>query len=228
MKTFVIGDIHGAYKALMQCLTLCGLDYHNDHLIVLGDVCDGYPQVRLCIEELLKIKNCSYILGNHDLWALDWALRGDKPKIWTSQGGNATILSYSNEPVPQEHIHFLQEANYWFEFQGKVFVHGGFDCQLPLDQQKKDELVWDRNLIQAAWKQSLIDNNYKFSQYEEIFLGHTPVQNFKRNEPLHLCNVWAIDTGAGWLGPLTIMDVHTKQYWQSQPTSKLYEGFRSR
>ena len=39
MKTFVIGDIHGAYKALLQCFERSGFDYEKDHLIVLGDVC---------------------------------------------------------------------------------------------------------------------------------------------------------------------------------------------
>src|SRR5690242_18008347 len=103
MKTFVIGDIHGAYRALMQCLERSGFDYSNDRLIVLGDVCDGYPDVCLCIEELLKIKHCDYIIGNHDLWAVEWALEGKEEEAWTSQGGFATILSYNNGPMPKEH-----------------------------------------------------------------------------------------------------------------------------
>jgi serine/threonine protein phosphatase 1 len=41
MRTFAIGDIHGAYKAMMQCFERSGFDYKKDHLIVMGDVCDG-------------------------------------------------------------------------------------------------------------------------------------------------------------------------------------------
>ena len=77
MRTFTVGDIHGAHKALIQCFDRSGFDRENDRLIVLGDVVDGYPDVKQCFDELLKIKHCDYILGNHDLWALDWALRGD-------------------------------------------------------------------------------------------------------------------------------------------------------
>ncbi|MCA9398849.1 MAG: metallophosphoesterase, partial [Candidatus Omnitrophica bacterium] len=55
MRVFAIGDIHGAYKALIQCLERSGFDYQKDRLIVLGDVCDGYPQAKKCISELLKI-----------------------------------------------------------------------------------------------------------------------------------------------------------------------------
>ena len=56
MKTFCVGDIHGAYKALMQCLHRAQFDYHKDRLIVLGDGCDVFPEVNRCIDELLKIR----------------------------------------------------------------------------------------------------------------------------------------------------------------------------
>jgi len=132
MKTFVVGDIHGAYKALLQCFERSAFDYAKDRLIVLGDVCDGYPEVRHCIDELLKIKNCDLIIGNHDQWALDWALRGDKPKIWTSQGGIRTMESYgggsapltTSGPMPQAHIDFLKNGMLWLELEDQLFVHG--------------------------------------------------------------------------------------------------------
>lgn len=228
MKTFVIGDIHGAHRALMQCLERCKFDRERDRLIALGDVCDGYPEVDRCIAELLTLKHCDYIVGNHDLWALDWALEGKEPDIWTSQGGAATIFSYGSEPMPEKHKDFLQKAHHYFVLEERIFIHGGFDPNFPLEKQGLQKFVWDRDLIYAAWEQSQKDNAYKFSSFQEIFLGHTPVQNFKSNLPQHFCNIWAVDTGAGWSGPLTIMDIHSKEYWQSEPTSKLYEGIRSR
>jgi len=63
--------------------------------------------------------------------------------------------------------------------------------------------------------------------YKEIYLGHTTTQEFRSMLPLHFCNVWALDTGAGWSGKLTIMDVDTKQYWQSDLTPVLY-GLKGR
>jgi serine/threonine protein phosphatase 1 len=36
--------------------------------------------------------------------------------------------------------------------------------------------------------------------------------------------VWNIDTGAGWSGKLTIMNVDTKEYWQSDLISELYKN----
>ena len=90
-RKFVIGDIHGAYLALMQCFNKAKFDYKSDTLICLGDVCDGWPEVSQSIRELLKIKHLVYILGNHDHWTLKWFTTGETPDVWIMQGGDATI-----------------------------------------------------------------------------------------------------------------------------------------
>ena len=82
MRHFVMGDIHGAFHALKQCLERSSFDYKHDVLICLGDVCDGWPQTYECVEELLKIENLIFILGNHDFWALQWAVSNEfKPVL---------------------------------------------------------------------------------------------------------------------------------------------------
>lgn len=238
MKTFVIGDIHGAYKALVQCLERSKFDYQEDRLIALGDVCDGYSQVKQCIDELLKIKHCDFIIGNHDLWALDWATKSIKEDLWLNQGGRNTIASYNGQAMPQAHIDFLKNAHMWIEFDNKLFVHGGIDPNKKIEKHDLNYLTWDRSLVESAWKKAHQNSNYKFSKYEEIFVGHTTTQWFARNkeqsiltaserarlgtEPLFLCNVIILDTGAGWSGKLTIMDVNTKEFWQSDSTPELY------
>jgi len=226
LKTFVVGDIHGAYRALLQCFERCGFDHAEDRLIVLGDVCDGYPEVRQCLDELLKVKHCDCLLGNHDLWALDWATVGWKEAIWLNQGGKATIGSYGNQPMPKAHIDFLKDAFLWLEIEDKVFVHAGFNPARPLSAHDRFDLIWDRDLIEQAYKASKINPDYQFSAFKEIYLGHTTTRTFGSTKPLKLCNVWALDTGAGWSGCLTIMNVHTKEYWQSDLTPILYSDCR--
>ena len=56
-KRFVLGDIHGNYKALHQCFKKSKFNKETDDLIVLGDICDGFPYVKQCVEELLEVKN---------------------------------------------------------------------------------------------------------------------------------------------------------------------------
>jgi serine/threonine protein phosphatase 1 len=214
MKTFVIGDIHGAFKALLQCLKLSQFDKKNDRLISLGDVCDRGKKIKECIDLLLTIPNCVYILGNHDAWALEWATTGKPPLGWLEQGGSLTAKSYKNG-MAKEHIEFLSKAKLWFLENNKLFVHAGFDPNAPLEGTSRDILIWDRNLIKQAQQLQKTDPGHKFGNYDEVYVGHTPTINFGKIEPQHFCNIWALDTGAGWGAKLTIMDVETKQYWQA-------------
>ena len=228
MRTFVIGDIHGAHKALLQCFERSNFDYDNDRLIALGDVCDGWPEVRQSIDELLKIKNLIYIVGNHDLWTLNWALNGTREKDWLDQGGLNTLKSYGDGPMPESHKNFLNNARWFWEEDKRLFVHAGFDPALTMEKQDKDVLVWDRELVKFAYQINFMKPEHRVGNYEEVFLGHTTTQVFRTLKPLKLCNIWMLDTGAGWSGPLTIMDVQTKQFWQSDLTPTLYRGISGR
>ncbi len=228
MRTLVIGDIHGAHKALVQCLQNSNFDYNNDRLIVLGDVCDGWPEVKEAVDELLKIKHLDYILGNHDQWALEWATFNIKEDIWLSQGGVQTISSYGNCLMPKAHQLLLEKAPLWLKVGDSIFVHGGFDPSFPIEIQSQEKLLWDRNLLYAASRRHLTDPQYRFGNFKEIFVGHTTTQIFHKIVPLQFCNVWALDTGAGWSGKLTIMEVDSKKYWQSDLTPSLYPQIHGR
>ena len=217
MKTFVIGDIHGAYKALLRCLELSKFDRKRDRLICLGDVCDRNKQVKECIDELLTLPNCVYIVGNHDAWSLGWAINGKTPQEWLDQGGALTVKSYKDMGMPKEHIQFLSQASLWFVDKNRLFVHGGFDPECSLKETPKEIFIWDRILLEKAQELHLTNPDYKFGNYDEVFIGHSPTINFGKKEPQKYCNVWAIDTGAGWGAKLTIMDIDTKQFWQSNP-----------
>ncbi len=189
LKTYAFGDIHGAYKALMQCFERSKFDYKKDRLIILGDICDGYPYVKQCISELLKVKHCDLVIGNHDMWALGWALRGDKPEIWTRQGGDRTIESYNGGSMPQTHINFLKNGQLWIERDDQVFVHGGFDPDISLSSHSAQALVWDRRLFDIAWKMQTEGRKRKLGQYKDIFVGHTTTEFYNTLQPIHACNV---------------------------------------
>lgn len=81
-RNFVVGDIHGAFKALMQCLERCTFDYENDRLIQPDDIVDGHHQSFECVEELLKIKNLVAIRGNHDQWFYEFIQTDYHPFQW--------------------------------------------------------------------------------------------------------------------------------------------------
>ena len=208
-KKFVIGDIHGRIEALKQVLNLSKFDYKKDTLIILGDVADGGYDTYEVVEELLKIKNRVLIFGNHDEWVKQYFEFGSSPDIWVTQGGENTKNSYMKYmEVPDTHKQFFKEGMYWYNIDKMLFVHGGFDPLMGVETTDIDTLIWDRDLIKFAQK-------HKIDKWKYVFAGHTTTQIYGSMEPTWFNNLCMMDTGAGWNGKLTIMDIETKDYWQS-------------
>ena len=233
MKTFVIGDIHGGCRALTQCLQRSSFDKDRDTLISLGDIADGWSETPECVDKLLTIKNLIAIRGNHDVWCWNWFTFGQAPIMWTSQGGQATLDSYirTGQVVDQAHKDFWDnQIDYYIDDENRLFVHGGF--YESLEKSKNDtmnipranDLHWDRNLWDVACSgqpQYKHDGSLPkiLRAYKGIFIGHTAL---KRMKPVNASNVWNLDTGGGFSGKLTIMDVDTEEYWQSDSLPLLY------
>lgn len=59
--------------------------------------------------------------------------------------------------------------------------------------------------------------------HKKIFLGHTNTLFFKSTTPINPCNVFNLDTAAGYKGgKLTMMDADTNEYWQSNLLAEYY------
>jgi len=228
MKQFVIGDPHGANKALLQCLERSKFNKNDDTLIVLGDVCDGFPEVKHAVDELLSIKNLIYIVGNHDDWFVEYIKTGIAQPIWTSQGGDATLESYK-QGIPESHrkLFFTSPFKYFDDVRNQFYTHGGFCQNLKLSANTPDILMWDRTLYENAsfYVKRHPNKELKILNFNDIFIGHTQTGT---QEPVHVGNVWNLDQGAGWNGWLTIMDVDTKEYWQSDNVIDLYGEYKGR
>lgn len=217
-RVLCCGDIHGAHKALTQVLERSKFDYKKDTLICLGDICDGWPETPQCIEELLKIKHMILIWGNHDKWAAQWLKFRDTPEIWTSQGGQATIDAYiKKQNLLDKHINFFEQAvKVYISEDNDCFVHGGIDKYINPLNTELELLCWDRKMLEdARW------NGYTEKRFRRVFVGHTSTEKFSKN-PIKYQNIWCLDQGAGWGGYLTIMDVATEEYWQSDRVKDLY------
>ncbi len=227
MRTFAIGDIHGAHKALKQVLERSNFDYENDRLIVLGDVVDGWPETPQVIEELLKIKDMVLIMGNHDHWADGWFEFGWAPMIWMEQGGRATVNAYLQHPeLMVKHRDFFKQAHYYFiDENNRIYLHGGFQRGIDIKAQLPAMFMWDRTLATKAANSKTGKESLNVHEYSEVYLGHTTINSFKNlaaNKPHIGGNVILLDTGAGWEGVLTIMNVDTKEYFQSDIVAALY------
>lgn len=239
MSTFVIGDIHGANKALLQCLELCEFNNEEDTLISLGDICDGWSEVYECVETLLGIKNLIAIRGNHDQWFYEFIRTGIHGSQW-QQGADATRESYMKNcdmKIPDSHERFFgTQMNYYVDEQNRCFVHGGYNRHELINEQHYPYIYyWDRDLFLQAmsygkaseeWRQS-----YKFkdkNNFKEVFIGHTTTTTWNSKVPLHAANIWNLDTGGGFEGKVTIMNIDTHEFWQSDLCKTLYPNERGR
>lgn len=233
-RTLVIGDIHGALKALKQVLERADVN-KNDHLIFLGDYVDGWSDAANTIDYLIKLKtshNCTFIRGNHDELCNDWLKKGKDNPNWLHHGGQTTVDSYQDveNGIRQIHVDFLTNLeNYFLDSERRLFVHAGYTNLHGVAHEYYSRMFyWDRTLWEMALSidPTITESNSYYPKrlihYKEIYIGHTPVTRIGKETPVKAANVWNIDTGAAFKGPLTIMDVDSKEFWQSDAVYKLY------
>ena len=242
-RTLVIGDIHGGLRALHQIMERAQVD-QSDKLIFLGDYVDGWSESPQVIDYLIALKkkqDCIFIKGNHDELLLDW-LEGNtenfNEKMWFLHGGEATILAYEKVSVEtkKQHILFLKSLqDYYHDSQNRLFIHAGFTNMNGIHYEYFPKLFyWDRTLWETALSldESLPKDHFTYPRrlllYHEIYIGHTPVTRIGKTVPVQKACVWNVDTGAAFKGPLTILDVNTKEFWQSEPLNELYFNEKGR
>jgi serine/threonine protein phosphatase 1 len=216
-RKFVIGDIHSHYDGLIELFQTVDFKFDKDILISLGDLTDRGPKPLEVVEKLMEVKNFIFILGNHDEWCYQFLKYKYEPFAWVAQGGQSTMDAYNRNPeLIGKHINFFEKARlFYIDEESRLFVHGGFDHRIPFKSQIKNKelLIWDRSLFSKAIEYD--KKNKTFNEFKEIFIGHTPTQFIKSSEPLHISNLWMMDTGVYVSGKLTIMNIETKEYWQS-------------
>ncbi|MEM6525255.1 MAG: metallophosphoesterase [Bacteroidota bacterium] len=222
MHRFVIGDIHGGYKALIQCLERSQFDYNNDLLICLGDVCDGWPDTKEAVDRLLTIKNLVFILGNHDFWTLEYAQTGSANSTWLQCGGDNTLKSYNNK-IPLRHQELFEAAKLYYILENKLFVHAGIEIGISIEKQGADTFLWDRSLFREAIAQFDAGISESLTPYEETYIGHSPIHRMGYKQPILSGDVWLMDTGAGWEGGvLSMMNIDSKDIYISDRLDSLY------
>mgnify|MGYP003599037309 FL=1 len=240
MRTLVIGDIHGGLRALHQVLERAKVT-PSDQLIFLGDYVDGWSQSPQVIDLLIQMKkthNIICIKGNHDELFLDYLDSGKDNPLWYKHGGEATVLAYEKvgDATIQQHIEFLHSLdNYYLDEHNRLFIHAGFTNLNGIHYEYFPRLFyWDRTLWETALAldKSLPKDHLSYPKrltlYNEIYIDHKKVTRLEQTTPVQMANVWNVDTGAAFKGSLTIMDVDSKQFWQSEPLPNLYPTEKGR
>lgn len=155
------------------------------------------------------------------------------------------------DEIPDEHKQFF-ESQLWYykDNKNRLFVHGGFLKEYTLEENMaryQDDYYFHWNRL--LWDQALAchdGDSLEFAEeFSEIFIGHTETTNWTRFKrapgsyvlipnasndcpPMHADIIWNLDTGAGSTGKLTIMDVDTHEYWQSDLVNTFYGDYKPR
>lgn len=249
MRRIAIGDIHGGLEALKQVLERLNYDPIDDKLFFVGDYVDGWSESQGVIDMLVNIAyenpKCVFIRGNHDQWFIDFINDGETvaPNHWVNQGGRKTIESYKGHvfqhmsdsfvegiEIPNNHKEFLRDTVFYhIEKDNKGFVHGGWIHPEGLGNDTKEVYLWDRDI---AYMLPLRTNDplpKRIKAHKEVYIGHTTTLQWRKVLPISLQDSYFnIDTGGGWSGKLTAIDIDTKEIWQSDFVKDLYPNETSR
>ena len=239
-RTLVLGDLHGGLKALIQLLEKIDLST-SDELIFLGDYVDGWSDSANTVSyliELAKQNSCIFIRGNHDDLAHKWLKTGEMNEKWLEHGGQSSLNAYRNftEEDKKKHKKFFSEmVNYYQDQDDRLFVHAGFtNLHGPEFEYHETAFYWDRTLWEMALaiNEEIKPDDFRYPKrlkhFKEIYIGHTPVTRIGETTPVKKANIWNVDTGAAFKGPISAIDVDSKEIYQSDPVHSFYPNEQGR
>lgn len=214
-RLIAVGDIHGHAKAL-SCLLEQLAVRESDTIVMLGDFVNRGPDSRQVIQTLIKLRDACHLVcvqGNHDELMLDSRSDSQAQQRWNYQGADETLYSYGNDGkignIPESHWEFLASCVPYFECDGFFFTHANYSWYDRLEDQPTSLLRWIS--IQESEPKPHISG-------KTAILGHTPgpIRDFG------FCR--CIDTGCGFGGLLTAMEVNTRQLWQATEAGAVAES----
>jgi serine/threonine protein phosphatase 1 len=181
---YVVGDVHGCAREFLELIKTIELQ-DSELLVCVGDLIRKGPDSAGAVNIVRNRSNVRAVLGNGEF---DY-LRGDK-----------------KAPGLEDcHREFIETWPLIVGWAGSLVVHGGFDPNKSIEEHTASDIVNMR-----APKQ---DNNYEtpfwFDEYNEdlrVFFGHTAT-----NQPIHLPNAVALDTGCVYGGELTAFDTKNER-----------------
>lgn len=206
MRYFAVGDVHGCVEALKALLEILPIKWGEDFLIFLGDYIDRGPAPRAVLELVQDLverypQTVIPLKGNHE-WMFNRYLQGIEPEVFLYNGGETTLRAYFENGrlvLPDKDRIFLTSLPLYYETSDYLFVHAGIRPQVPLAQQKEEDLLWIREAFYA----------YPGRFEKVVVFGHTPFP-----EPLELEDRIGIDTGCVYGGNLSAVELPARKFYQ--------------
>lgn len=231
-----MSDIHGyydRYKSVMRQIKL----KKDDHLYVLGDCIDRFPDGLAILKELFYKPNVTVLLGNHEHMMLE-ALTKTPPDHdalwrWYSNGGNITHdrLKRCSKAYRAEMIEIIRQLPINVEVRCNgvdyLLVHGA-----PLGYKHK----YGDPVVDAVWTR--LDRYSVMPEGKTVIFGHTPTDHYAYRRPMSIYygnRMIGIDCGcaykdAGRLACLRLDDMkefYSEPDWQNEEYERIAALLRS-
>lgn len=202
-RIFIVGDIHGCYKKLMDALDRVQFERETDLVVSVGDLADRGSQNLECYE-LLNASWFRAVRGNHEQMAID-VLAGGAFDTWIANGGRWFFsLQESKKHQAEQLIKLAEKLPLVIEINtdnGKyVIAHADYPSDeyiygKPVSEQL---VVWNRKRLNAAMK----GESNEIAGADKFIFGHTPLV-----KPSLFKNQLYIDTGAVFGNTLTLIQI---------------------
>ncbi|WP_244273361.1 metallophosphoesterase family protein [Pseudovibrio sp. POLY-S9] len=215
-RVYATGDIHGRLDLLEVMGKAIESDLKNRPItdpvsIFLGDYIDRGPDSQGVIDFLVdhhhRTPRQVCLKGNHEASLLEFLQDAGTLYHWEDLGGTETLLSYGlsihdlmgsagaesvqtifKENLSKLHETFFESLPLHYQCGDYLFVHAGIRPDVPLEDQRAEELMWIRG--------PFLDFQEDFGVF--VVHGHTPVEHIDRRS-----NRLDVDTEAYASGRLT-------------------------
>lgn len=168
LRVYAVGDVHGRDDCLADMERRIGDDLArwpcagDAAVIFLGDYVDRGPASAAVLERLAPRRFAGLparlLLGNHEAAMLQFLADPIGGEEWLDWGGRETLASYGVGPegapralavalaeaMPTAHLAVLRELELSIELGGFLFVHAGLRPGVPLERQRRLDLLMIR------------------------------------------------------------------------------------
>ena len=227
-RVYCIGDIHGRldlFTALAKAIERddTAKPPAQTTVILLGDLVDRGPDsagVISAARDWQRNRDVRILAGNHEEMFIEALDSVETMRHFLRHGGRATVVSYGiarttlndasaaevqellRDAVPQSDIDFVQAFEDYIEMGDYLFVHAGIAPGVPLEEQRRKDLIWIR--------EPFLRHTARHSHM--VVHGHTIEQSVQEKS-----NRIGIDTGAFRFGRLTALrlDGNSRGYIQA-------------